>query len=643
MEPIARLLQEAARLRRRRQAWRGAFTGLLVASVLCGLVLLLWKLLPLPLWTPLAAVAVLPAGVLAGAAAGAWRKPGELEIARWLDRTLQLEERLSTAWEWRQQEHPLRQLLCADAARHAAECPPERLPQHLPLTIPRHGRWALLSLGLAAALSFLPEYRSPAREQAALDKANIAETGRRLMEIAKHQMKVNPPALPPTQKALEAVGELGSQWNKVPPTRNEAIQDAVKLAAELQKQASELEKNPGLKKLEKAAREGAFQSASDPAALQRKVEELQNKLGAAAGQGEKLQDLQKRLEKARAAAEKLAQAQGEDAEAARQQLAEALSALQQEALQLGQNLEGLDAALKALNESKPGQVLKNLDLALQDLAQLRELAEKLKQAQKELAQALGKNLAEQLDRGQAQAAIRTLEQWKQQLLSAQPSPEQLQQMMDDLRQALKPAQDYGQLQEKLARALQHLQQGRREQAAQCLGEAIQELEDLLKQLQDAEALGECLQALLRAERAIAQGQCLGQCQGKQGGASKGIRPNAKGVGDWTDQGWDPNDLVLEEVADNSGIQRPDKNARGHTERAVEKPDQLDPTKIQGKITPGQPMPSVTLKGVSIKGTSKVEFEEAAAAAQAEAQNAINQERVPRAYRQQVKEYFDELK
>ncbi|MCX8154954.1 MAG: hypothetical protein N3J91_00660 [Verrucomicrobiae bacterium] len=643
MEPIVRLLREATRLRLWRQAWRGAFQGLLAASFFCLAGLLAWKLLPLPFWVPLLAVAALPLGLLAGALAAAARRPGELEMAQWLDRRLDLDERLSTAWEWQKQQHPWREMLCADAARHAAECPPERLKQLLPPKVPAQGRWALLSLALAAALGFVPEYRSPARQQAALEKDNLSETGRRLMELAKHQMKSTPPALPPTQKALEAVAELGSQWNKAPPTRNEALSEAAQLAAELRRQVSELEKNPGLKKLEKAARETGLRESADPAALQRQVEELQNKLGAAAGQGEKLQDLQKRLEKARAAAEKLAQAKGDEAEAARQQLAQALSALQKEAMQLGQNLEGLDAALKALAEGKPDQVLKNLDLATLDLEQLRQLAEKLKQAQKALEQATGKNLAEQLELGQAGAAMRTLEQWRQQLQSGNPSPEQLQKMMEDLKKALKPAQDYGQLRAKLEQALQHLQSGRREQAAQSLGEAIKELEDLLNQMNDAEALAECLQGLLRAQEAIAQGQCMGLGRGNQARAGKAGRPSARGVGDWTDEGWDPKDLLQEELADNSDIQRPDKDPRGHTERNVEKPANLDPAKIQGKINPGQPMPSITLKGVSIKGASKIEYEEAAAAAQAEAQNALNQDRVPRAYRQQVKEYFDELK
>ena len=55
------------------------------------------------------------------------------------------------------------------------------------------------------------------------------------------------------------------------------------------------------------------------------------------------------------------------------------------------------------------------------------------------------------------------------------------------------------------------------------------------------------------------------------------------------------------------------------------------------------MPSITLKGVSIKGQSTVEFQQAAAAAQSDAQSALNQDQVPRAYQGAVKNYFDDIK
>ena len=54
------------------------------------------------------------------------------------------------------------------------------------------------------------------------------------------------------------------------------------------------------------------------------------------------------------------------------------------------------------------------------------------------------------------------------------------------------------------------------------------------------------------------------------------------------------------------------------------------------------MPSITMKGVSIKGTSKVQFEAMAAAAQSDAQSALNQDQVPRAYQNTVRNYFDDL-
>ena len=82
---------------------------------------------------------------------------------------------------------------------------------------------------------------------------------------------------------------------------------------------------------------------------------------------------------------------------------------------------------------------------------------------------------------------------------------------------------------------------------------------------------------------------------------------------------------------------------GNTPITFELTDALKPTKVKGQFSPGGQMPSITLKGVSIKGQSKVQYEEAAAAAQSDAQSALSQEKVPRAYQGAVKDYFDDLK
>jgi hypothetical protein len=124
---------------------------------------------------------------------------------------------------------------------------------------------------------------------------------------------------------------------------------------------------------------------------------------------------------------------------------------------------------------------------------------------------------------------------------------------------------------------------------------------------------------------------------------KGGKPGS-GVGTWADDdgGWGY-DGQWTDKWDNSGITRPDMDPRGLTDRDVTQNEGLTPTKVKGQMSPGGQMPSITLKGVSIKGQSKVSYEESVTTAQADAQSALSQEKVPRAYQGAVKDYFDDLK
>ena len=173
---------------------------------------------------------------------------------------------------------------------------------------------------------------------------------------------------------------------------------------------------------------------------------------------------------------------------------------------------------------------------------------------------------------------------------------------------------------------------------------------------DAEALLAALEALDRAQMALLTGKQWSECKGGECQACNGAgcsacigkrwghggKPGA-GVGTWADEkeGW----TFWNETGpvDNSGVLRPDMDGRGVSDRPDDLNANLLPTKIRGQMAPGGPMPSITLKGVSIKGQSTVQFEEAAAAAQSEAQSALNQDQVPRAYQNAVRDYFDDLK
>lgn len=632
----------AAQRRRWQAAWRGFSLGLLAGSILLLLVLALYKVLPLPLWTLAAAAGLAAAAIPAGFIAGWLRKPDLVETARWLDQQQNLKERLSTALEVaRQPASEWGGLLARDAAQHLQGIDPRKL---LPLHLSRAARWSLLALALAAGLGFVPEYRSPAFKQAQKDQQNIQDVGRRLAELAKRNLQAKPPALEPTQKSMDAVVELGSLLMKNPPSRGEALREVSKVADDLKKQTSELTQNPAIKKLDKAAREQTAAGGAQPGELQKKIEDLQNKLSDAAGKSDALDKLKDDLAKAKMEGKNLADKTSPGNEAARQKLAEALANMNQRAQNLGQPLQGLEDAIKALEAGNTDLFLKDLELATKDLDKIRDMAKALQQMQQQMGTKLGKDLAEQLKFGQAEAAIGTLEKMIEQLKKGNLTPAQLQELMKEVAEAVDPAGEYGECAKKLGDALKNMQQGQTAGAAQNLADAAKELEDLMKQMGDAQSLAAALDALERAQTAISTCQGMGQIMGNgPPRPGRGGKPG-RGVGTWAEEeGWLYYPEQRGELWDNTGINMPAMDPRGHTERDTQKPDNLDPTKVRGQFSQGNSLPAITLKGVHIKGTSNVKFEEAAAAAQAEAQNALNQDQVPRPYRNNVKEYFDDLK
>jgi uncharacterized protein with von Willebrand factor type A (vWA) domain len=496
-----------------------------------------------------------------------------------------------------------------------------------------------LLLALGTGLGFVPEYRSKAFIQKRRDAENIRATGQTLASLARHTLEVRPPVLERTKHSLESVNELGQQLARQPLTRADALRDLSSATEKLKNELRQAGKDPALKRLEQAARQNAG-SATDAASLQKQIDALQKSLGKEGATPDALDKLKEQLQKARQQAASLPAKDSPGGAAAREELAKSLSSLAQQMRDLGQSVSGLEEAMAALAADQTGQVLRDLDAAMTDLDKLRDMAKALQQLQQQAAK-LGKDLAEQLKNGQAEAAAQTLQKMVEQLKSGALTPDQLQKLLDEVQAAVSPAGDYGKVAEHLKDAVRQMQQRQQPGAAQSLADAAKELQKLLEQLADAEALNGILEALQRAQLAVATGQCMGSC--RKPGSGEGSR-GGSGVGTWADEeGWlkypefsDPNNLT--------DLSRPDVAPKGQSDRGDPRlADDLAPTKLRGQINPGGPMPSITLKGVSIKGTSNVKFEEAAAAAQTDAQNALNQDQVPRAYKNAVREYFDDLK
>jgi hypothetical protein len=644
LQVIESALQRAARRQRWARALRGLWHGCLIGAIVSVLLvsaLHFPSIFPHSPWAPMLGALIPLPFMLAGLLIGGWRKPALNQVARWVDGKQHLQERLSTALEVASTPEAgrWRDLLVTDAAGHAKGLDTRRL---MPFSLPKAStRWALVALALAAGLGFVPEYRSKAFKQKEADKQVIKEVGKQLAELTRRDLQKRPPALETTQKSMESVTELGDQLTKKAVTRSEALKDLAKITDKLKDELKELSKDPALQKLEQAARASTGNDAQTAAGLQKQMESLQKQMGTPTGNPEALDKLQKELQKLQDAAKGMADKNSPGTEADKQKMSESLSALSKQMQEMGLQLPQIDDAINAMAANQTDLVLKDLQAATTDLEKMRDMAKQLQQMQQQMEK-LGKDLAEQLKNGQPEAAQMTLQKMAEQLKSANLSQDQIAKMTDDVSKAIDPAGNYGKVAEHLKKASGEMKSGDKPGASQSLAAAAKELGKLMEQMGDAQEIAAALENLNKAS------MCVGTCQGwkscNKPGIGQGGRPGG-GVGTWADEknSW-MYDGQWSDHWDNTGAVRPDQDARGHTDRGQgELSDALKPTKVKGQFSPGGQMPSITLKGVSIKGQSKVQFEEAAAAAQSEAQSALSQEKVPRAYQGAVKDYFDDIK
>ena len=648
-------LKRANTRRRLERVWRGFWKGLLTAAGIWLVVYGVYKIFPInPVVLPVAAY-VAGAIVLLFMTWPALRRLTLVETARWLDQKRGLKERVSTAWELDRSggDDAWKQLVTADAAAHVKEMDARSLVR---FGLPIAGRWALLLVVLGVGLGFVPEYRSKKHVQKQAEIAHVRETGKQLADLTRRNLTERPPALEPTQQSIEALAELGEKLSKANLTRGDALRELTSAMEKLDKDAKQLSDNPALKRMERAAREQGGPGAQSPGDLQKQIQSLQDKLGQSGNNPNALDKVQEAMQKAQQAMADLGSQTSAEAQAAREQLAQSLGELAQQMRDMGHPMPDLEEAIRALEKNQTDNVVQNLQLALQDLEKMRQMAKTLQKLQQQAA-GMGKDLAEQLQYGQTQSAQKRLEQMVEQLKSSDLSQEQLQKLADEVSRAVDPGSQYGKVGDMLKEAAQQAQSGQKAAAAESLAQAAKELQKMQQELGDVQALMAAMDALDRAEMALMTGKKWEEVQGggckacegagckdcRKVGWGQGGKGGPHGVGTWADEtGWMqvPDE---QHATDNSGVNRPDMDARGVADRPANINPNLLPTKVRGQMGQGGPMPSITLKGVSIKGQSTVDYQEAAAAAQNDAQSALNQDKVPRAYQNAVRDYFDDIK
>ena len=641
LQVIEKTLEAAAARRRRERAFRGLWQGVFVGALIWLVTIAIYKLAPVPFWTLTAAAIASAMAIVAGMIVGGWRKNTVTETARWVDGRQHLQERLSTALELSKNpgSETWRELLVTDAVTHVKGLDTRKMVQ---FRLPKISRWTLLVLALAAGLGFVPEYRSKAYVQKQTDKKVIEDVGRNLVELTKRSLAARPPALESTQKAMEAVNELGEKLSQKALTRTEALKDLAKMSDKLKDDMKDVAKDPALKRMQEAARSHGGENQPDAAKLQKQIDDAQKQMADQKGTPDDMDKLSKDLNKMQEAAKAAADKNGAMSAEDKQKLSQSMAALAKQAQDMGLQMPNLNEAIQALAANKTDMFMKDLEQATKDLEKTRDMAKDLQQMQQQMEK-MGKDLAEQLKNGQPEAAQASLQKMIDQLKKSNLSKEQMDKMMSDVSKAIDPGSKYGKVGDYLKQAASQMKQGQNGEASKSLASASKELEDLMKQMQDGDALLAELKALNKAS------MCVGTCQGwgtcnKPGYNPNGSKPGS-GVGTWAneDSGWGYDGQQTARW-DNTGITRPDEAPRGLADRGEpELNDALRPDKVKGQFSPGGPMPSITLKGVSIKGQSKVAYEESAVAAQADAQSALSQEKVPRAYQGAVRDYFDDLK
>jgi hypothetical protein len=649
LQIIETTLGRAARRRRWERAFRGLWQGLLIGAIIAFAAVGAYKLLPIPVTVVYGASAAAVLAALMGFIIGGWRRMPLTEVARWVDGKQHLQERLSTALEVARSSEAngtsappgnWRELIVADAMTHVKDLDPRRLVQ---FKLPKVSRWALLLLALCVGLGFVPEYRSKAYVQKQNEARVIKEAGQQLADLTKRQLQQHKPAIE-TQKAMDAVNELGDQLAKQPMTRGEALKDIANVTDKLKDQLSDIGKDPSLKRLEQAARSSSSMTSPEVARLQKQIEETQKQLGSPTGTPEDMEKMKAALDKIQEAAKAAAAKNGGISPTDKEKLSQSLSALSKQAQEMGLQMPNIDQAMQALQAAQADMFLKDLEQASNDLEKTKEMAKSLQQMQQQMDK-MGKDLAEQLKYGQAETAQATLQKMSQDLQSGKLTEQQLQKLADEVGKAIDPAGQYGKVADHLKQASKQLGQGQKPGAAESLNKAADELAKMMQQMGDAQALASELDALKKASMCVGTCQGWGQGQSLYPGTGQGGKPG-KGVGTWADDnsGWGYVPPQSDRW-DNSGVIRPDTTPKGQSDRGDgDLNDALKPTKVKGQFSPGGQMPSITLKGVSIKGQSKVAFDQsAAAAAQADAQSALSQEKVPRAYQGAVRDYFDDLK
>ncbi len=509
----------------------------------------------------------------------------EMSAAVALDDAAHLKERASTGlYATKVKADPFAQAVVADAERAVAGLSARKV---LPVQWSRSLSWSITTMLVAAAVSlWLPEFdllkRREAKADAGARKAAVDQirsvVAKPVSAIAQVAEKNPDLAVDEQLKALEDAMR-GDAAKDPDVLRREATKQLDRLQDALKDKANS-ERFKALDETKKRFKQ--IGESSDP---KNELGKLMEQM--AAGNFEAAQKELKQLQ------EKLAKRSHDHPADARK--AEEIQK------QLNTLAKKMEASAK---DEQSAREMKNAGLSEKDVQRVLD--------------ALAKKDSKQLEKLAEEMADRMKERGV--------SKEQIKQMMDRAAQRQQACKQMQQMASKMGNASKQMKQGNQQAAQDEMNQAaeqLSEMEQMEQSLNDLEgqmaSLDEARENLNKNDQ-DENGKCK-QCNGtgfrKDGSPCK----HCEGTGQCQSGG------------------------RGNAPRKRDDNDQVDFVDKKAHVKTakgGSIVGQQFVKGEQLKGKSEVEFLDAASAAEIDATDSLNRDRIPRAYRKGVKNYFDRL-
>lgn len=262
---------------------------------------------------------------------------------------------------------------------------------------------------------------------------------------------------------------------------------------------------------------------------------------------------------------------------------------------------------------------------LKDQLQDGKLNEQQKQQLKQQLEQLAKNL-EDLAKKQAQAR----EQLEQERDKAQKAGDfakagMVQDQLDKMKAMDGPCKAAGKLAEQMQNAKKAMEQGNGKQAANALTEMEKQLNELTQSESELKSLESTLEQLSDAKSSMQCEQCQGSgCEACQQPGDIGMAKLGDGKGEGEGDG----------LGEGQG-----KGKRPESENETKSYD----SQVRGTPGQGKSVQVGTAGGENLPGESLEEVRQAVQAAELKDEDPLTNVRLPRAYRDQVQEYFDAVR